>query len=291
MPDPIPFRGSPKNPSDDAAHTSDPPLTQDDRVYTSEEVSEVIRIALGKAEHLDRDTVNHEELLSVARDFGLREADIDQAFQQITRSRVFDDHAEKAALKFKLHALCFLIVNVGLFLINALSDPSFWWVAYPAVSWGTLLLLHFVAMKYVPALPDWILERVIGAAQLSSEHASARHGGTVPARFVIDDLYGSMATAKGIAEVGVFCLEYQISDIFFGGIRSKVRKVTIPLEYIASAHLERRLWYNRLVVQGTRMKVFSDVPGNAGGEIKLRFTGAARSASERLLRMLNAGKN
>lgn len=259
------------------------------RIYTNEEVSEIVRVALRKAERKETNTVDHEEMLAIGRDFGLTEEDIAAAFADIGRARAMESQTGRAQLAFKVHAMVFVVVISGLFLINWMTTPDYWWAVYPLVISGTVLVLQGIATKYVPTLAARALEH---AFQVSRELYSAQKWTpreTARAHFSIPELYGDLAEAKGLAQIRgrKLILEFEVVDSIFGAFRSKVREVAVPLEEIASVRLDRQLWASTLTIQGTRMKTLKSVPGSSGGQIKLVFARDAQAAVEQLAETLS----
>ena len=59
--------------------------------------------------------------------------------EQRARKRL---HAEKS---FYSHLTTYLIVISLLFLINALTNRSYWWFVWPALGWGIGIVFHAVA--------------------------------------------------------------------------------------------------------------------------------------------------
>lgn len=43
---------------------------------------------------------------------------------------------------FYSHLSVYLVINLGLFLIDALTNRSNWWFYWPAIGWGTALAIH-----------------------------------------------------------------------------------------------------------------------------------------------------
>lgn len=262
------------------------PPSPDQRVYTNEEVSEIVRVALRNAKTRDANTVDHDELLAIAGDFGLTEDDIGSAFDEIGKTRAVDELHERARLALKVHVMVFAVVNVGLFLINLLSDPSYLWFLYPLVSWGMALLLHAIATKYVPSLAVQLEHAFAYSRQFYGARCTARE--TARAKFTIPNLYGDLAEARGVARIrgDKLFIEFEVVDNVFGAFRSRVREIGIPMDEIASVRLERNLWSTTLHVESYGMKRFRALPGSAGGQLKLVFNRDAQAASEELAREL-----
>ena len=51
-----------------------------------------------------------------------------------------------AKLGFYIHALVFVIVNAGLWLLNSWSSPGSYWAIWPLLGWGIGLAAHGVAV-------------------------------------------------------------------------------------------------------------------------------------------------
>ena len=63
-----------------------------------------------------------------------------------------------AALKgFYVHISVFVIVNLGLFLINMMASPSHLWFFWPLMGWGVGLAFHALSVfGFVPRFgADW----------------------------------------------------------------------------------------------------------------------------------------
>lgn len=43
---------------------------------------------------------------------------------------------------FYIHLFVYIVVNIGLFLINYLSYPEYWWFVWPLLGWGIGLVAH-----------------------------------------------------------------------------------------------------------------------------------------------------
>ncbi|MFB0515048.1 MAG: 2TM domain-containing protein [Candidatus Neomarinimicrobiota bacterium] len=58
---------------------------------------------------------------------------------------------------FYIHLLVYVCVNAGLFGINALSSPSYWWAFWPLLGWGIGLLVHGLTVFGLQGFlgPEW----------------------------------------------------------------------------------------------------------------------------------------
>ena len=288
MPEPVPFRKAGHPPEDSLDSRPDVRENgqelQEERVYTNEEVSEIIRVALRNAGQRDTNTVNHDDMIAIGKDFGLKPEDITRAFDEIGKSRHAEDRIQEAAVAFKFHTLCFGVVNLGLFLINWASMPGYWWSVYPFIGWGMLVLLHGAAVKYAPSLPPLVMEKVVGHLKELRESHPGLYGESTRASFKMSKFYAGFAEVQGLAQIrdDDLLLEFEIRETVFHSFKSKVREIRIPIREIAHARLDRRLWYTKLTLQGHRLRCFDDIPGNSSGEATLIFGREARMASERL---------
>lgn len=73
-------------------------------------------------------------------------------------------YEEQQALKyvrdlkgFYSHALTYVLVLSGLFILNWLTSPGYYWVMWPLLGWGVGLIAHGISVFEVFNLfgPDW----------------------------------------------------------------------------------------------------------------------------------------
>jgi hypothetical protein len=70
---------------------------------------------------------------------------------------------------FYIHLIVYLVVNAGLFAINAITRGSGgWWFYWPLAGWGVGLLVHAATLMRVFS-PDWV-EKKAREAVNRSEH-------------------------------------------------------------------------------------------------------------------------
>jgi hypothetical protein len=59
-----------------------------------------------------------------------------------------DERYEKAKKRveeikgFYTHAIVYVVINTGLFLLNLLTSPGAWWFYWPLLGWGIGLFFH-----------------------------------------------------------------------------------------------------------------------------------------------------
>ncbi len=47
---------------------------------------------------------------------------------------------------FYIHLFAYIVVNIGLFVINYLSSPQYWWFVWPLLGWGIGLVSHALSI-------------------------------------------------------------------------------------------------------------------------------------------------
>ena len=116
--------------------------------YTSDEVTRIIRRAL---EMKREETVSHHDLVQTAEELGLDpdtlEAAIKKEKEEFEKEAAQKKRLERRKAGFKGHLWSFIIVNGGLFLINAVT-PGPWWFQWPLLGWGIGLAFKFRAAYY-----------------------------------------------------------------------------------------------------------------------------------------------
>lgn len=124
--------------------------------YTSEEVTEIIRVALQSANDGEDSIVKQEEMLAIGEEFGLTAVDLARASEAIAASREETELSSKVKQKamqdFKLNLVCYAAGIVGLFLLNWVTSTEYWWFAIPAVAYAPVVVVHGLGAKYRPDL-------------------------------------------------------------------------------------------------------------------------------------------
>ena len=57
-----------------------------------------------------------------------------------------------AKFAFYIHLSAYVLVNLLLIFINAMTTPLFWWVQWPLMGWGFALLIHALVSFLLPDL-------------------------------------------------------------------------------------------------------------------------------------------
>jgi len=118
--------------------------------YTTDEVTRIIRRALAKKKE---EAVSHQDLLQTAEELGLDPETLKAAIKEeraaFERETAVKEKLQRKKAGFRRHLWSFVIVNAGLFAINA-ATPGPWWFQWPFLGLGIGLAFNFRA-AYFPA--------------------------------------------------------------------------------------------------------------------------------------------
>jgi hypothetical protein len=121
--------------------------------YSKDEVDRIIRRAL---KFKKADSVNHQELVETAREFGIDpqtlEAAIEKEQESFAKEKARRTRLRRRKAHFHRHLWSYIIVIGGLLLINVVT-PGPWWFQWPALGWGIGLAFNFKA-AYFPVPKD-----------------------------------------------------------------------------------------------------------------------------------------
>jgi hypothetical protein len=116
--------------------------------YSKEEVDRIIRRALKMKKE---DSVNHQELVDTAREFGIDpqtlEAAIEKEQEAFEKGKVRRTRLVRRKARFHRHLWSYIIVIGALLLIN-ITTPGPWWFQWPALGWGIGLAFNFKAAYF-----------------------------------------------------------------------------------------------------------------------------------------------
>jgi len=116
--------------------------------YSKEEVDRIIRRALKMKKE---DSVNHQELIDTAREFGIDPQTLETAIEKEQEAfeigKVRRTRLVRRKARFHRHLWSYIIVIGALLLIN-ITTPGPWWFQWPALGWGIGLAFNFKAAYF-----------------------------------------------------------------------------------------------------------------------------------------------
>jgi len=118
------------------------------RQYSKEEVDRIIRRALKLKKE---DSINHQELVDTAREFGIDPQTLSAAIEEdkevFEKERTRRIRLQRRKARFHRHLWSYIIVIGALLLINTVTAGP-WWFQWPALGWGIGLAFNFKAAYF-----------------------------------------------------------------------------------------------------------------------------------------------
>ena len=231
-----------------------------DRYYSSDEVSEIIRIALKGVDYEASNAVDHQELLSIGKEFGLREEEINTAYEKLQDQRDTDELKEALGMQLKIVSAVMFGIALLLFVIDIFfyTEGSFAQFVLPAlVASITVCALQF---RYFPKMVSSIFANSSRLETGSVASFSTRK--LIITRRLIGD-YRGRYIEKGLVRVedDYLLMEYRRYDILIWNKKSEIEEVKIPLTEIVGVQLARKFWMSKLILKARSLKTFDKVPG------------------------------
>ncbi len=128
--------------------------------YSKDEVDRIIRRALKMKKE---DSVNHQELIDTAKEFGIDPQTLEAAIKEdqegFEKERARSKRLRRRKARFHRHLWSYIIVIGALLLINA-TTPGPWWFQWPALGWGIGLAFNYRA-AYFPVRKEIASEKSI----------------------------------------------------------------------------------------------------------------------------------
>jgi hypothetical protein len=128
--------------------------------YSKDDVDRIIRRALKLKKN---DSINHQELIDTAKEFGIDpqtlETAIEEDKEEFEKERGRKTRLLRRKARFHRHLWSYLIV-IGVLLIANVLTPGPWWFQWPALGWGIGLAFNFKA-AYFPVQKDIASENSI----------------------------------------------------------------------------------------------------------------------------------
>lgn len=125
-----------------AATDSTNPPQGNPREFSGEELAEIIRRAAQHAHRPRETSVGYEEMLSVGAELGLDPEHLKSAAAEVADDRHRKKRVIRQKLEFFHHLTSYVAVIGGLFLLNLVTSPGFFWFVFPAIGWGIGLACH-----------------------------------------------------------------------------------------------------------------------------------------------------
>ena len=280
-------------PSSRSGESASPP--KDARRYSSDEVSDIIRKGLQDINNESNASVDHQEMLSIGQEFGLKEADIDKAYEELLDQRDMEEVVRQSWFGFKmsciLNSFIAVIVLAVYFLVEL--DTSFYlFPVLPLLITGIVVAAHGLSLRYFPKLVTSMVNLSTDIETGSTASFSTRK---LYIRGPMIMYYGGLSGDGLSVEKGLLSLEddflvmeYRKVGGIFGQSKSEVKEIKIPLKEIVGVRLERLFWMSKLILQGQRLKTFENVPGESGNSLHLTFYPRSRVAVHNLARDIEA---
>ena len=128
--------------------------------YSKDDVDRIIRRALKLTKN---DSINHQELIDTAKEFGIDlqtlETAIEEDKEEFEKERGRKTRLLRRKVRFHRHLWSYLIVIGVLLIVNVLT-PGPWWFQWPALGWGIGLAFNFRA-AYFPVQKEMVSENSI----------------------------------------------------------------------------------------------------------------------------------
>lgn len=252
-----------------------------ERRYSSEEVADIIRLSMQGDNRDKTNSVDYEELLTIARDVGVDSDQIDRAVRLLEEEQQTKEKEQFLWRRFNAHAILFAAVNLFLVSINVLTDSEYFWSMYVVFGWGLFLLGHYLGLRYAPQFVELAMQhtRRIG----SNTYQSFLDSEDQVTFTTTDPMYLSETQGMVSADDEHVVIEYQTIDSMLGLIKTGVKVVEIPYSDISSARVEQKLWNTEFVLQGKNMRAIGNVPGASKGSMRVKISRGSTGAAAALV--------
>lgn len=256
------------------------------RRYSSDEVADIIRRSLVDESNPPEAAVDHEELLSIGREFGVDDARIDRAIRSLEEERRTKDKEQHLWLKFKAHCASSVGVMVLCVIINLFTGMDVFWSGYVLLGMGLFLLGHYAGIRYAPEFVEMAFERSRGIAL---NYYEDQYTDDANVAFNVWDDSGLMESDGLISYADdTLKIEYQTSDSVLGLFKTSIKEIEIDVKEIHQACIERKMFGSELVLQGKSLRVFRTLPGCRGGNLRIKINRQSQVAAQNLVDEISA---
>lgn len=258
------------------------------RRYSPDEVADIIRLSLLEESGTSEDAIDHEELLSIGKEFGVDDAQIDQAIHLLAQERQTRDKEQQLWFKFKAHCAISIAVMMLCVIINLFTGMATFWAGYVIFGMGLFLLGHYAGVRYAPDFVEMAFEH---SQSLARNYYDEQFSDDLNVSFQISDSSGMMESDGLISfEDRILSIEYQTTDSVLGLFKTSVKELEVSVEDIQQAKLERKMFGSELYLQGKNLKIFRSLPSSVGGKVRLKINRQSQVAAQNLVDGIAAAK-
>ena len=289
MADMLQFESKGENPQQpDTDQTDQQRSSAAARRYSSDEVADIIRFSLLDESGKPEEAVDHDELLSIGKEFGVDDAQIDRAIRSLEEERRTKDKEQHIWQKFKAHCATSIAVMVLCLIINIFTGMAVFWSGYVAFALGIFLLGHYAGIRFAPEFVEMAVERSRGLAR---NYYEDQYVDDKNMAFNVWDSSGLLESDGLISFADdTLKIEYQTTDSVLGIFKTSVKEVDVSVEDIRQARVERKMFGSELVLQGSSLRIFRNLPGNTGGDLRIKINRQSQLAAQNIVEGITAAK-
>lgn len=288
MADMLKFESKDENPQQDADQSDKQRQGAAARRYSSDEVADIIRFSLLDESGKPEEAVDHDELLSIGKEFGVDDAQIDRAIRSLEEERRTKDKEQHLWQKFKAHCATSVAVMALCVIINVFTGMAVFWSGYVVLGLGLFLLGHYAGVRFAPEFVEMALERSRGLAR---NYYEDQYVDDENIAFNVWDSSG-LLESDGLLSFAndTLKIEYQTTDSVLGIFKTSVKEIEVSVEDIRQARIERKMFGSELVLQGSSLRTFRNLPGNTGGDLRIKINRQSQLAAQNLVEGITAAK-
>lgn len=260
-----------------------------ERRYSSDEVADIIRLSLLDESGKSDEAIDFDELLSIGKEFGVEDTQIARAIRLLEEERHTKDKEQQLWQKFKAHCATSIAVMMLCVVINILTGMTVVWSGYVVLGLGLFLLGHYAGVRYAPEFVEMALERSRGLARNYYEDQYMDPENVV---FNVWDSSG-LLESDGLLSFAdnMLRVEYQTSDSVLGLFKTSVKEIEITVNDIRQARIERKMFGSELLLQGSSLRIFRNLPGNTGGNLRIKINRQSQLAAQNLVDKIKQAKS
>jgi len=259
------------------------------RRYSSDEVADIIRFSLLDESGKPEEAVDHDELLSIGKEFGVDDGQIDRAIRTLEEERRTKDKEQQLWQKFKAHCATSVAVMVLCVIINIFTGMAAFWSGYVVLGLGLFLLGHYAGVRFAPEFVEMAFERSRGLARDYYEDQCVDDENMA---FNVWDNSGLLESEGLISFTdNTLKIEYQTTDSVLGIFKTSVKEIEVSVGDIRQARIERKMFGSELVLQGGSLRTFRNLPGCTGGNLRIKVSRQSQLAAQNLVDGISAAKS